>query len=107
MLARMVSVPFEECPRYDCCSVNRCPLDPEIAKRPVDPADKEQRCRAQKSVRIRIAQGYADLLPMGGLTEHEYAIAQRESRLTPEQRAARLARLLAAKDKSPLKMARS
>jgi hypothetical protein len=26
-------LPFEECPRFDHCSSNKCPLDPEIELR--------------------------------------------------------------------------
>ena len=58
-----------ECPRFNTCSVNNCPLDPH----PANPADKEIKCDMEKAVRQRIAAKYPDQLANGGLTAREAA----------------------------------
>lgn len=63
--------PFKECPHFDTCSRNLCPLDPNITKRfkPIE----DERCRAWKSTRRKIGEQYPDLLPHKGLTAREAA----------------------------------
>lgn len=65
------------CPRWDSCSVNNCPLDPQ----PADPMDKEQACPMEKPVRVRIAAQFPGMTPRGGLTVREYASQQVYARL--------------------------
>lgn len=92
--------PPRECPSYERCSAPLCPLDPRQSERHAEPGD--ERCRAERPTRARIAALYPDLLPGGGLTAREIArdmhSADAHARLaamTPAQRedvAARLAR---------------
>lgn len=83
--------PQLECPRWDKCSVNHCPLDPFQDDRLADPGDKEQKCTIAKTIRVRIGSKYPDLLPMGGLKPREYAGAKAFANL-PAAAKAELAR---------------
>lgn len=76
--------PYYECPRFETCSCNNCPLDPDIAKRSVLPSD--EKCTARKSVRHRIGLQYADLLPFQGLTSREFKGKQRWASLGEAQK---------------------
>ncbi len=70
-------LPYEECSRFDVCSCNNCPLDPEsrVATLLTDkdrgskraPLEGEERCRARRRQRAEIAAKYPTLLPLGGL----------------------------------------
>src|SRR5512139_330647 len=44
--------PFHWCPRFERCSANRCPFDPEIGKKGT--LRGEERCRLAKSRRMRL-----------------------------------------------------
>ena len=61
--------PARQCPRFDRCSVNNCPLDPH----PVNPADQQTKCTLAKSIRQRIAAKYPGQLANDGLTAREAA----------------------------------
>lgn len=78
--------PFEECPRYERCSVNSCPLDPEQEDHTVHKLDKEQKCPMEKRVRVRIGSQYPEVLSRGGMTVREYAAAQTFAKLSPAER---------------------
>jgi len=69
----MSPYPPKECPRYDKCSVNSCPLDPEQAIHKPDPGDRDRKCPMEKGVRSRIGKKYPDLLPLLGLKPREHA----------------------------------
>jgi len=58
-----------ECPRFNACSVNNCPLDPH----PANPGDKQTVCKMEKAVRQRIAAKHPGQLANGGLTAREAA----------------------------------
>ncbi len=59
--------PYKECPRFDSCSANDCPLNPmKLESLPDDP---ETECRAQPSVRLMIADMYN--LSNRGMTDKE------------------------------------
>ena len=83
-----------ECSRAERCSVNRCPLDPLIALRTADPADRETKCPVSKGDRerafSRLPTELRALLPFGGLYESEWARREtgrrRQASLSPEQR---------------------
>jgi len=62
-----------QCPRFDRCSVNNCPLDSQYPNRRVDPADKEKRCPMEKGVRLRIAATAPGTHRLSGLTAAEHA----------------------------------
>ena len=64
-----------QCPRFDRCSVNRCPLAVGYPNQFVHPGDKEKRCTLEKSVRVRIAATAPGVLRMAGLTTAERAAA--------------------------------
>ena len=92
---KAIGEPYRACPRFDTCSVNLCPLDPEIGIRTVDPGDRETKCHLSRRVRRAL---FAELpapakakLPFGGLYETEFrrsAAAKRvHAGLTEEQRA--------------------
>jgi hypothetical protein len=56
--------PFRECPSFERCSANICPLDPARNSRTHCPDDPEPKCRARPSVVRDIASGYPEeLLP--------------------------------------------
>lgn len=94
--------PFLECPRYDRCSVNHCPLDPLQSDREPHPGDKEPVCTMEKGVRARIGSKYLDLLPLGGLTPREHAGARKWANLTTAQRREAKSRLEQARKLSPV-----
>lgn len=86
---------YNDCPSFNGCGCNQCPLDIHMHERWVLPGEDE--CRAQRSTRLKIAAKYPDL-PTGGLTLAEVARDQRRAkwranwdRLTPEQQAAKQA----------------
>lgn len=82
----MKNFPFDECPRYLTCSVNRCPLDPGQSFKKGIPGDKERYCRMEKQVRFRIGSKYPELLPRLGLTRREVAGAAFWSNCSPSQK---------------------
>ena len=79
--------PMRECPRYQACSVNHCPLDPEQDQHLAHPDDAQRKCPMEKNVRRRIGQKYPDLLPLLGLTASEAAALAKWNGMTLEQRA--------------------
>lgn len=105
--------PYEDCPRFDTCSVNKCPLSSRYAllenvehDRDADgkeipfTGDPETRCFARRKTREDLANRYPGILPNGGLLDIESArdrkkLAERAKwdALPPEIRAERLAKL--------------
>ena len=79
---------MEECPRFQNCSVNHCPLDPEQDKHKSHPDDRQRKCPMEKNVRRRIGQKYPDLLPLMGLNAMEAAGLAKWNGMTLDQRAA-------------------
>lgn len=71
------------CSRWDACSVNNCPLEPEYPNLITDPNDKEKACTVEKGVRTRAAAKFPGILKYGGLTTREWAGKQRYDALTP------------------------
>jgi len=63
--------PIFECPNFNKCSANLCPLDPEIEARPYVLGD--DRCVATKPTRISIGTKYPELLPFKGFTRREWS----------------------------------
>ena len=61
--------PMELCPNFLKCSANLCPLDPEIEERPYVRGD--DKCRANKPTRAKIAANFPELLPLKGFTRRE------------------------------------
>lgn len=68
--------PFENCPSFERCNCNACPLHPNYLKTLFNlPEDKEiwgwKRCRTGKKIRMRIAKEFK--LKNLGLTKKETA----------------------------------
>jgi hypothetical protein len=61
--------PYLECPRFESCSVNHCPLDPKAAIRVSLPSDHETKCKARITARKEIALKYG--LSNRGMIEKE------------------------------------
>lgn len=78
--------PYRECPRFNECSVNRCPLDAAYPNQFVHKQDKQQICPMEKPVRVRIAAKYQGVLPMEGMTTREWAKTNQFNSLSVAQR---------------------
>ncbi len=65
----MITKPMYKCTKFNECSCNVCPLDPDMAQMRALPG--EERCRARRRTRAAIAAEYPGLLPTGGLTRAE------------------------------------
>ena len=75
----------KHCSRWDHCSVNNCPLDPNEA--PTD-WDKHPKCTMAKANRMRVAARFPGALPMAGMTAREFGGWTRYQSMTPEAKAA-------------------
>jgi len=74
-------IAYQDCPRFDKCAVNKCPLDPNYKAMASHPLDVERKCTLPRRKRVEIGAKY-DNLAYGGLTGHEYT-ALRESNNLP------------------------
>jgi hypothetical protein len=90
--------PYLECPRFESCSVNHCPLDPKAAIRVSLPDDPEKKCKARITLRKEIALKYG--LSNRGMTERELTRERRSkakkawwASLPEEEKQKRLANL--------------
>lgn len=86
--------PWEECPSFDDCSVNACPLHPDYLKLPTSPYDPETKCRSLRATREAIAARHPGLLPTQGVLTRELTSDKRSllararwNALTPEEQA--------------------
>jgi len=61
---------YKQCHRWQKCSVNDCPLDPDQDDRKSLKIDPEQKCKSKKWRRLKIAKD-SDL-PRRGLTRREF-----------------------------------
>ncbi len=62
--------PYEDCPRFQNCSVNVCPLDPLMNEKVALPEDAK--CSAQIGTRLEIVKQYPDVsFQFQGLTSKE------------------------------------
>jgi hypothetical protein len=83
--------PFHWCPRFDRCSANRCPFDPEIGKKVT--LRGEEKCGLAKSRRMRLWEGDTlpeekkALLPYQGMFKREFSARQRWDNLPEEEKA--------------------
>ena len=60
-----MKMPYEECPRFNSCSINICPLDPFIHQK--EKLFDEQDCPMEKGVRLKLGKDLQSL----GLTPRE------------------------------------
>ena len=77
-------MPYHECPSFNTCNSNICPLDPF-------PNDKyklpgEAKCKGEKPMRMRIAAKYPELLVYKGLTRKQFMARERWEALSPEEK---------------------
>lgn len=82
-------MPYYECPGFNTCSCNDCPLDPLslVAGGSLHFGLKgEAKCRAEKPTRQRIASKYPDLLRFVGLSKRHFQAQQAWNALSPEKR---------------------
>jgi hypothetical protein len=86
--------PYRECPSFEVCSCNVCPLDPNYELRARLPG--EETCRAQKRTRVRIGSKYASLLKYGGLNKREWIGRMHWDNMTDAQKDAQRAIVAAA-----------
>ena len=85
--------PFHWCPRFEKCSANRCPLDPEIEGKATFRG--EERCRLAKSRRMRLWESLPEekkaLLPYRGMFKREFSGWKRWQEMPEEEREAKRA----------------
>ena len=84
-------MPYHECPRFNHCSANVCPLDPLSDEK--ETLESEDICKVEKPTRLRIGAKYPDLLRFVGYKKREYQSKQAWNNLTPEKRTSNLQRL--------------
>jgi len=84
--------PFRECPRFQKCSTNNCPLHPLYMYMHTDRDDPDPVCTMEKQVRERIGAKYSDILRYKGLTSREYGAKLRWEALSPEEQQERIAK---------------
>jgi len=75
--------PYYECPSFNVCSANVCPLDPDIKLR--KKITGEEKCRAYKTTRVKIGGKYPELLKFKGLTHKEWNGMKRWEGMDPHQ----------------------
>lgn len=78
--------PNRECPRFQRCSVNNCPLDSGYPDYDTSPLDKERKCTFSKARRILIAVKYPGVLKYGGRTKAEYSAFLAYEQLSSEDK---------------------
>jgi len=61
---------YKQCPRFNKCSVNCCPLDPDQDERPSMAGDPQTKCKLDRDTRWKI--GKDSDLPRRGLTKREW-----------------------------------
>lgn len=84
--------PFQNCPRWERCAVNRCPLHPDYLRTlKVSEYDLEQKCTMEKRVRKRIAALYG--LTNQGLTQRELSSQKLWDSQTEEQKQTKIKKL--------------
>jgi len=74
----LVPLSLSECPQFESCSCNVCPLDPDQGLRLKLPEDDP--CTAQRGSREKIAARYPGALALGGLTPREIIHDKRSRR---------------------------
>ena len=88
--------PYQECPQYDTCSVNNCPLHPDYPNLPTCPQDPEKVCKTRRSSREAIAARYPGVLRFNGLLRKDIRrdmARERWNALPAEEKARRIAKL--------------
>jgi len=81
----MTNLPVIDCPNFDSCSVNNCPLHPGYPDLLTCIDDPEIKCKAQKPTRIKIAEKYPGVLRFDGLSLKEHRLKIKRENRTPEE----------------------
>jgi hypothetical protein len=81
---RIISQPYHECPRFNRCNVNNCPLSFSYPLF-VDYEDRDPKCTLEKPVRVRIGSKYPRL-KYQGMTAKEYSGTKRYESLSTEEK---------------------
>ena len=71
-----------ECPRFNHCAVNNCPLHVEYPDLPMLP--EEDGCKLGKKRRVSIGAWYPDL-KYRGMKSREFHAAERTAKMTNEE----------------------
>lgn len=82
-----VHQPYDECPRFNRCSVNNCPLSLSYPLFKFS-EDREIRCKLAKSIRVRIGGKYE--LKYQGMTAKEWTATKRCLNVEEKERLARI-----------------
>ena len=90
-------LPFHWCPRFDKCSANRCPFDPEIEGKKT--LRGEEKCRLAKTRRMRLWETLPEekktSLPYRGMFKKEFSGWKRWQDMPEEEKEKRKAELKA------------
>jgi len=76
----------KECPRFEKCSVNNCPLHKDYPNLLIDESDSESVCTIEKQVRYRIGSKYPDVLKYQGLKVREWSAKIRYDNLSDDEK---------------------
>ena len=79
-----MKMPYYECPRFQRCNANVCPLDPLSDEK--ETLKGEEVCKVEKPTRLRIGSKYPDLVVRVGYKKREFQAKQAWDRLTDEQK---------------------
>jgi hypothetical protein len=82
--------PYEECPQFEHCNCNACPLDSAINDK--ESMEGDGKCKVRKTTRIKIAFKYPELT-MKGLNPREFRNKARWEAKSPTERQLILNRL--------------
>jgi hypothetical protein len=80
--------PYYECPSFERCSANVCPLDPLSHEK--ETFEGEEVYRAEEPTRLRIGAKYPLILKERGLTHKRFQAQERWNALSNEEREFRL-----------------
>jgi len=81
---------YRFCPRFDKCSVNKCPLDSHYPNRESILTDYERKCGVSKLIRVRIHEEHKGNLKYKGMTQGEYNAKQRWDNLSDQEKHRRI-----------------
>ncbi len=84
----IIKLPYHQCTSFNLCNANVCPLDPLSGEKETLPS--EEKCRAEKPGRKRIALKYPNLLPYQGLTKRQFESREKWDALTTQEKELRL-----------------
>jgi len=79
----LIKSPEENCPRWDSCSINKCPLSKNFERLHNNPLDRKEKCTS-KNIRKEI--GSAFKLKYGGMNTREFNGAKRWAEMSSEDK---------------------